>query len=184
MPQAPRTFINLQGRATKINNPFQWDEMADLLKSLPGVYDKEARKMVLEKAAGPLVDKAVELAPEADKIGYLYDTPKISGKFKAPKGMGKVKKRINPGNLKENIEILKHGRFKKSPHVFIGPKYSRRFMSGRGANYAHIVEKGSIYHEAQPFMRPAFEQTKEIVFQIAKEEFKKILDTWELKNKK
>lgn len=169
-------------------------EIEDLLKilaKLPGAFDKEKKKEVLTKAAAPMVQAAREKAPIASEIVKRYSTPKVTGKLKAPKGAGVVATEYQPGNLKKSIRVLDHGKFKKTGNVFVGPKTSSGKAKSYGKSdtnvdgyYAAMVEHGTRYAKATPFMRPAFEETKEQVFQIAKEEFTKLIDEWEIKNVK
>lgn len=138
------------------------------LKKLEKGLDSRQRKIILEYAAKPLVDKAQSLAPQSDNPHYRFDTPKLTKSIKAPKGMGKKVQTLLPGNLKLSLNILKHGLFKRLANVvYVGAKVSRR-GSGKGTfgmrrfdgYYAHWVEYGTKFMKAQPFMRPAFMATK------------------------
>lgn len=164
------------------------DALAKLLESLPNAFPLDERKEVLEEAAAPMVAAAKSLAPRSKRQHYMYATGhKLSKKLKAPKGMGKVSAVFDPGNLSGSIQILKHGRFKKAVNVYIGPRYPRR-RNGKTrltvAPYAHFVEFGTVRQKAQPYMRPAFDKTKNLVFNLARSKFAKRLDKWTLKNKK
>lgn len=165
-------------------------ELAKLLETLPKEFRGEVRKEVLTEAAQPIVQAARAKAPVSDQFHYRYSTPKVAKRMRAPKGMGRVVATYMSGNLWKSIRVLNHGRFKKSSSVFIGPKAG----SGKGtfgasesrvdAYYAAMIERGTARQKAQPYMRPAFDETKDQAFDIARRGFGKRLDDWTLKNKK
>lgn len=161
--------------------------LAKLLEQLPAAFPLEERKAILEESAAPMVAAARSFAPKSNKVHYMYATGhKLTNKLRAPKGMGKVSAIFQPGNLSRSIDVLKHGPFKKAVNVYIGPRYPRRFsVNSRiaAAHYAHMVEMGTRHQKAQPYMRPAFDRTKSIVFNLARVKFAKEVDKWVLKNK-
>lgn len=174
-------------RMQKVNVGLERDieGLIKVMESLPAAFTLQERKEILENAAQPIVDLAKELAPKSKKTHYMYaQGHKLVRGMRAPKGMGKVSAVFQPGNLSRSIQILKHGPFRRSPHVYIGPRYPNRRGGGRNrAPYAHMVEFGTVKQDRQPYMRPAFEQTKNIVFNMIKTSVKRKIDQWEQKNK-
>ena len=112
-------------------------------------------KEILTDAAQIIVTSAKMSAPIADRDVKVYNTARISRRYRTPKGMGTVKKIIRRGNLRNQIKILKHGKFRRANYsVFIGPKYPQ-------ASYAHIVSFGSRFVRTRNnFMKRAFEQNR------------------------
>ncbi len=172
---------------TQVNLDRDVAALAKLLESLPAHIDIETRKQVLEESAAPMLAAAKSLAPRSQRRHMMYNTRnKLTKKLRAPKGMGKVVAIFDPGNLGESIQILKHGPFKKSINVHIGPRYPRRRSNNsrlKVAPYAHMVEFGTVKQKKQPYMRPAFEKTKNLVFNLARVKFARKIKEWELKNK-
>lgn len=162
--------------------------LAKLLESLPAHIDLQMRKEILEESAVPMLAAAKSLAPRSKRAHYMYATGhKLNKKLKAPKGQGKIAAVFNPGNLSESIQVLKHGPFRKSVNVHIGPRYPRRAGKTsrlKVAPYAHMVEFGTSKQRAQPYMRPAFDRTNKIVFNLARSKFAKRVQDWEMKNKR
>ena len=178
-----------QRASSNINDHLKRDvsALAKLLESLPNGFDPELRKDILQESAKPLVAAAASLAPRSKKTHYMYNTGKLTKRLRSPKGMGNVTGIFHPGNLGRSVQVLKHGPFRKSNAVYVGPRYPRR-MSLRSritvAPYAHMVEFGTSRQSAQPFLRPAFDKTQRIVFSLARSKFGKHVDKWVNKNKR
>ena len=140
---------------------------AELIKDL----ERKARSLsppvvrkIITKASKPLVTAARQGVTPLGRDKHRYSTPKLSGKLKAPKGYGKIVATYASGNLQRAIRKLplrKAGRT-----VVIGPKAQRRNHKGRFAGnrvdgyYAHMVEGGTKYASAKPFMEPAWRATR------------------------
>jgi len=128
------------------------------------------QKEILTEAAEIGVMYARAEAPIADEVVKVYNTGKVSDKYRAPKGKGQVKKTIKPGNLKSGIRIFTHGKFKKIHYaVFYGPRYPM-------VAYAHIVEFGSKYvKRVQPFMKPSFDKAIMPMLALIKQRYRQEL---------
>lgn len=170
-----------------INLNKEFNQLAKLFESLPAAIDAQTRKQILTESAEPLVEAAKQHAPRSDKTHYMYSgADKLTKGMRAPKGMGKKVARFDPGNLSESIGVLNHGPFRKSPNVYVGPRYpGKGGKVGRAkvAPYAHMVEFGTSKMKAKPYMRPAFEMTKNLVFLIIQSKLKERVDNWEMKIK-
>jgi len=148
-----------------------------VLNKLPSFLDAKRRE-ILEKAAEPIVQSAKAKVKVSKKTHYTYQTAKFIKSKRAPKGLGEKKGTYKPGNLRDSIRILKHGKFKRSSDVFVGPFVSRGTGAGTYGGgsksvsgfYAHWVEFGSAHADKYPYMRPAFEMMKGISLSIIKKE--------------
>lgn len=125
---------------------------------------------ILKEAAEIGVDYAQREAPVADKTVNIYNTAKVTKKYRAPKGKGRVVKRIKPGRLADYIMVYKHGKFKKlHSAVFYGPKYPQ-------VAYAHLPEFGSKYiKNLRPYMKPSFEKAVIPMVQLIKRRYRQEL---------
>lgn len=104
----------------------------DALRDLPNATAKNVMKRVLLKRAEPIAEAARRLVP------------------------------VDQGHLKNSIHVAtkltrrQRGRRRKvhrdDVEVFVGPGTDPA---------AHLQEFGSSHHDAQPFMRPAWDQTKD-----------------------
>ena len=135
-------------------------------------YNKQ--REILEEAAKIGVTIAQQEAPRADEVVKIYNTAKISKKFRAPKGKGTVKKVIRPGNLAKHIKIYTHGKFKKiNSAVFYGPKYPQ-------VAYAHLLEFGTKFmKQTFPFMGPAYQKARGPMLALIKGRYKaELIKVW------
>lgn len=163
------------------------------LAKLPiSAFPVEAQEEVLRHAAKPLVTAAQEKAPIMKDRAKV--TVSISGR----------RYEYYPGNLKASIQEI---RFKRRASnvtgkaqqarggtLFFGPKVSKRtgrsgkvFRYGKNNNsvdafYAAMVEFGTSKQSPQPFMRPAFDQTKGLILSRARRGIKRLMDEWKAKN--
>ena len=141
----------------------------NLRKALVGLPPEEIRAVGI-KASQPIVDAARALAPVGTGDGFFFNR----------KG---EKVTVSHGNLRRSIQVLK--KWPGDPSgVYIGPKAVRRNASGKytgdrvNAYYAAMVEFGTAAHrigyggnkgpmvqgiKPHPFMRPAFDSTKDAV---------------------
>ena len=106
-----------------------------LERNLAELSSLAARRTVgrnaLKAGAKPIIDKAKQLVPVK------------TGKLKASIG---VKPKLSPRQ--------KGLHRKESPvEMFVGP-------GGKGAKHANLLEFGTVKQAAQPFMRPAWDQTQ------------------------
>ena len=133
------------------------------------------QREILQEAAAIGVTYARQEAPVAEESVKIYNTAKVSKKFRAPKGKGTVRKIIRPGNLPKNIKVYTHGKFKKiNSAVFYGPKYPQ-------AAYAHILEFGSKFIKGDfSFMKPAFQKAKGPMLSLIKFRYKdELIRAWD-----
>ncbi|OOS03265.1 phage protein, HK97 gp10 family [Moraxella cuniculi DSM 21768] len=138
-------------------------------------------------ASTPMYKQAKRQAPASDAAYRRYmssgqgeatfrfskNGKKLKGKRqRAKRGEGKFVIQ-QAGLLKKNIRrgrLNKNSTNKNRAAIGIGVNVSGK--TGSSAFYWHMVEYGTKYHQAQPFLRPAFENNKE----QAVERFKQQLD--------
>lgn len=119
-------------------------------------------KKFLVHAAVPVEQIARARVPVGSKVHFRYSTPKVDNRRRAPRGMGRAIAAYNPGNLRGSIRTLQFPRAVDA--VFVGPKLAKR--GGKGTYgpgrpdgyYAHMVEKGTKFMSARPFIQPAAQQ--------------------------
>ena len=102
------------------------------------------------------------------KLPYLIDQKKffiaafrkVGGKVRdAARGNVPVK----DGIVKKHIKVFVTRAGRKSGYVTIGVKFKASDKWDDGPHYASKVEYGTAQSAAQPYMRPAYDQTKSIV---------------------
>ena len=150
------------------------------MNELPKVFSKRERRRVLRKAGKAVVESAKAKAPVSPRAHFRYSTPKLIGKLKAPKGSGVIAATYKPGNLRASIRVLTFRRADEA--VFVGPKLAKRnqskeFGPGTGSVdgfYAGFVEFGTVHAPARPFMRPAWDATKDETLRIIVAEAEKM----------
>lgn len=121
-------------------------ELEQALKQLPKSTAKGVLRRALSNAAKPTVDAAKSLVPRG-KTGNLQASIEISTRLKASQ---------KKGGRPQGIEM------------FIGATWPK------GA-HAHLVEFGTVKTSARPFMRPAWDSTKEKVLDSIQAEIWKSL---------
>jgi HK97 gp10 family phage protein len=107
-------------------------EIMTALRELPNATAKNAMKRVLVKRAEPVAERARQLVPVDE--GHLKNSIHVSTKL-TRRQKGRHRKRH-----RDDVE------------VFVGPGTDPA---------AHLQEFGTSQHPAQPFMRPAWDQTKD-----------------------
>lgn len=123
-----------------------------------GATKRRTGLRALQKAAEIIRDRAKELAPDDPETGagtYLRESIKI-GKTK-----GEPQKGGNKGTLITTFVGIDGS--------VLPPKASTKRITRNGsgrlgggvATYSVLVENGTATHAAKPYMRPAFEQTKD-----------------------
>lgn len=154
-------------------------QVMDTLKTIPTeALTTRKRKAALRKAGKPLIAAAQAKAP------VLRDRSKVT----ITTGTNQ-KVVYYPGNLKLSIKSLT---FRKSKNaVFVGPKIVKRRKTGDeygktsskvDAYYAAMIEYGTMNMDKTPYMRPAYEATKNQVIQIATKEVEKLVSEWANRN--
>lgn len=148
------------------------------LRKLP-IDVKKERKRILRKAAKPLVAAAQAKSP------VLKSRRRVTVTFQ---NGGQVT--YYPGNLRLSLKTLE---FRKSPDVFVGPKVTKKRKSGDeygksrakvDAFYAAMIEFGTSKMPARPYMRPAYDSTKQQVIGIVKAEVEKLVQVFGQKHAK
>lgn len=118
--------------------------------------DKPIKK-IQEEAGKLIVQSAKAKVPVSTKPHKRYNTK------------GKVVATYYPGNLKRSIGIVSF-KEKKGKITFVGPRLYKKDSYGdfKGNKidgwYGHFMEYGTAQGQrAQPYMRPAYDETKETV---------------------
>lgn len=106
-------------------------QLAANLAALPTSVSKQVQRAVLVEAAEPMVAVMRRLAPRAPGAPDIADNIEIG----------------NPSQRKDEFGD------DKAMTVSVGPI--------KGFFYGYYQEWGTVYHGAQPFMRPAFDQNKD-----------------------
>lgn len=113
------------------------------------------RKAMLRKAAVIIRDEARKNVPISDRPTLVYDTPKVSGKLKAPKGQGRIKLKLDPGTLRDDINVKS---LRRSRDLFVGVGTGRKRSI---AFWAHWLEFGNSQIKGIGYMRRAVESKKQ-----------------------
>lgn len=121
---------------------------------------EDEKKRFLEYAAEPLVEELRMRSPVGSKIHVRY----MSREKKSRPGFGIIRKKYYPGNLKSSFGIID---LRRTAAVIVGARVDKkngrtRMKGGRfgvkrwgDGYYLHMVEYGTRYSAAQPFVRPA-----------------------------
>ena len=145
-------------------------ELDQALGELPKATARNVLKRTLNKAAVPMVEEAQRLAPRG-KTGNLRDSIMASASVKNKVGNSEYSAAMRAGLGKEAARsaLLAARKAKKGQgsfaEVYIGPA-----RGGGIIRYAHIVEFGSVDTAPQPYMRPAWDATKDKMLTIIKDE--------------
>lgn len=119
-------------------------EVEQLLKKMPDKMKKAELKKLLRASTADTIDAARSHVPQSSRPHHRY-----SG--------GKKVATYTPGNLRKSIGNIT-GRNRTNPTIYVGPRAGKnRKYDGY---YGNFVEYGTVNAPAQPFMRPAYEQTK------------------------
>ena len=146
--------------------------------SVDNLYKRLGKKMggkVLVKAmvygAQPLIKTARSIAPKSNKQAWLTAHRHVS------KGNVGIKyNKHRPGDLKRGIWYKVNRKY--PPAVFVGPDRKNNI----NAFYSRFVEYGTKNMSAQPYMRPAWDQTRKIVENRIKDYLTQFVRTEFVKN--
>lgn len=131
------------------------DWVAAQLRKLENPVSWQEERRALMPAARVVRESIRSKAPVGTKPHNLYAVGlSVKGK-KAGKGKGKVVRTLRPGNLKRAI-IVKTVRQRRL--LLVGPNRSMKRASI--GYYAYMLEYGTAYQPAQPFIRPGFESAR------------------------
>lgn len=127
-----------------------------------------ALKPILRVAARPTLAAARALVPIGTRVHVRSTKPgKKAGSSKV------TRTQYDPGNLKKSLGIYTKKKDRGAAVVYVGPRVGK---SGHDGYYAHMVEFGTRYQPAQPFMRPAIQQTAGVVTKKIEQSFEKTVD--------
>lgn len=144
-------------------------ELDEALGNLPKATARNVLVRTLKKAADPMVDEARRLAPV--RTGKLRDSIMSSARVKNKVGSSEYAAAMKAGLGKDaaRAALLSARRANKGQgsfaELFVGPA-----RGGGVIRYAHIVEFGSVDTAPQPYMRPAWETTKDKMLNVIKGE--------------
>ena len=144
-------------------------ELDQALGELPKATARNVLKRTLNKAAVPMVEEAKRQAPV--RTGKLRDSIMASSRIKNTVGNSEYSAAMRAGLGKEAARsaLLAARKANKGQgsfaEVYIGPA-----RGGGIIRYAHIVEFGSVDTAPQPYMRPAWDATKDKMLTIIKDE--------------
>ncbi len=129
-------FIEIEG----------FPELQAKIQKLP---DKVKKREIL-KILGQVANTTVKVAKQKVKVSKKKHI--ISGK-------NREYKVIEPGNLKKSIGKIrgKKGLAKQNAVLYVGPRSKGRKNDGW---YGVFLEYGTVKQKAQPFLRPAYQQTR------------------------
>lgn len=117
-----------------------FDQLGANLNELVAKVEREGMRSAVRKAATPMLQQARANAPV--RTGTLRES------------------------LKVKVKTFKRGK-DSTVMAIIGPDRKARSEAGdRPVKYAHLVELGTVNAPAHPFLRPAFDSTKEQSTQI------------------
>ncbi len=129
-------------------------ELGAALRELGDEVSKRVIFAATLKSAAVVRARARELAPKSDR----------------PHRVGRGGPVVQPGNLAAGIATKRLKQFKTGR-----ADYEVRWKAKRKGDpfYGLFQEFGTAHHAAQPFMRPAFDQTKEQALQTMQDTLKK-----------
>lgn len=109
-------------------------EVADVVKRLNEVakdMSLSKRRAILRRAAGPVRQRSISLAPRSKRVHYRYSTPKIIKGKRAKRGTATAYRiAYHPGNLKKSLQVLTFNRDRAG--VYVGPKFGKGDGKDRG----------------------------------------------------
>lgn len=119
-----------------------------MLDGLTKIQYSHGMSPVLEKALSPMCLVAVSLAPDDPHTGPPHD-------------------------LKSSITVSTHQRSSRNHNRALGQYEARAYMGPTGFGYpeAIMMEFGTIYDQAQPYMRPAWDSMKQGALNIIRDGF-------------
>jgi HK97 gp10 family phage protein len=157
------------------------DQAIKTLEKLPLALRDDVRKKILRSAAKPLIAAARSNVKDSSGIHKRYG--KLVGK-KAGKGAGSAIATYTPGNLRRSIGIIP---LRKTANIYVGPRSKRAasgvYSAGRyDGFYGVFIEYGTRRISPRPFMRPAYEATKDTVIKLIADGCRKAVDKYVKEN--
>lgn len=168
------------------------NEVKDVVRRLNEVTKEMSlskRRAILRRAAGPVRQRSISLAPRSDKIHYRYSTPKLLKGRRAKRGSAKAYRiAYHPGNIKKSLQVLTFSRDKSG--VYVGPKRGKSAGGrefGRNTRTADGYYAQMIYGSAAAFggriTEAALSSVKRQVTAIIEDGIKKIVNATKVKNR-
>lgn len=143
-------------------------ELDQVLAGLPGRFGDQVVNGILRKAAKPYVDRAKALSSNADVTG---DTTKSIGIIANRKTNSIIVGPRRGNGYKGYVaHILEYG---AAPHL-IQAKAAGKHLSFNGKAYTQVHHPGIA---AQPFLRPAFDETKDAMQDSIKAQCREIIES-------
>lgn len=113
----------------------------------------EIREILQRMGRNTFTDKEVAAALRAGGTVVQKEAIAKAPQAAAPHKLGRRDKMVEPGNLKRNIRVAR----RKDPSHFVSVGVGVRSK----AFYWRFLEFGTVKMRARPFLRAAFEQTKQ-----------------------
>jgi HK97 gp10 family phage protein len=157
------------------------DQVIKTLEKLPVALRDDVRKKILRTAAKPMISAARSNIKDSVKNHSRYPRGQ---KKKSAKGQGKVIATYTPGNLRRSIGIIP---LRKTANIYVGPRSKKDasgvYSGGRYDGYYGVfLEYGTKRISARPFMRPAYEATKDTVIKLIADGCRKAVDKYAKEN--
>ena len=131
------------------------EEMNYILQNLPNKINRRVLLSAFRSAAKPLVKEAKRKVPVSGKKAFATVHRHVQKRQVTT--LTRVHK---PGQLKRSIGTI-NSRSKQKPSVWVGPRKGNKFKDDGW--YGHFVEFGTIKQPPQPFMKTAWDSTKQTV---------------------
>lgn len=126
-------------------------ELEQALADLGDAVGEKVLKAALREAAKPMLDNAQARAPEAQKAYYRYTRGRRARRGE-PRGQG-TRELVQAGTLRKSLRL----RQIKPEKIGGGIDAAVTLDVKKDAYYWRWVEKGTEKMQAQPFLRPAFD---------------------------
>lgn len=138
-------------------------ELDRALGDLPKATARSVLHRILRKAGAPVAAAAARLAPDdpATSAPDLHTSIAVSTKLKNPAGKSEYAAVMRSGGTRaEAGAAMRAARTgsKSFAEVYVGP--------GKGGAHGVLQEFGTAHHDAQPFMRPAWDGHKDEALDI------------------
>ena len=142
------------------------EELDEVLAGLPGAFGDKVVDKILRKAARPFLVAAKALSSNADVTGETTRSIGIIANRK--NNTITVGPRRGNGYKGHTAHLLEYG---TAPHI-IKAKAAGGLLSFNGNAYASVNHPGTA---AQPFMRPAYDATGQLMVESIKDQCREII---------
>ena len=139
------------------------EEMKKILKEFRNdTFKKKVLTSTYRKAGKPFIELAKAKAPVAEDWVF---------RKQSKKGQQSSAQAIAPGTLRESIGAWTYGKLNQ-PHLFLGVRTGKRAKKNDGW-FFKFLEFGTVYINPQPFLQPAWDNTKGAISNAAISSFGK-----------